>query len=226
MLPLCAPLAILLAIANQTPAAAQSQPKRNKKKSQTASAPAPRPILQPNLAPGQVMRYQVEFKTTSDSKPGGAVQDPEGPTHVVIVWDAKVRLEVLGGPADATSRPPAAAPDGKNAAGQSAPAQSQNAAAANMLGLRTTYEQSSATVQSDTPDPQSDAIVKQYQQLEGRSIEFALGPHGNVSSVSGLEGILADANTVQAAQQWMSPGLSATFLGAGRGTSSRNGVEF
>ncbi len=200
ILPLCAPLAILLAIASAAPVSAQqSKNRRNKKK--TASLPRrARPILQPKLIPGEVMRYQVEFQTTSDTKSGGAVQDPEGPSHVVIVWDAKVRLEVLGGPADTSGSPPmpqAAKCNRRNAAAQSA-------AAANTLRLRTTYEQSSATVQSDTPDPQSEAIVKQYQQLEGRSIEFTLGADGNVSSVSGLEGILTDANTIQAAQQWMS----------------------
>jgi hypothetical protein len=191
----CAPLAILLASASGSSLYAQ-RPKNNKKK--IGPAPAARPILQPKLIPGEVLRYQVEFQTTSDTKSGGAVQDPEGPSHVVIVWDAKIRLEVLSGPAEANATPPApAAASAKNVTGQ-------NPAAANVLRLRTTYEQSSATVQSDTPDPQSDAIVKQYQQLEGRSIEFTLGADGGVSSVSGLEGILADANTVQAAQQWMS----------------------
>ena len=185
---LCVPLAILLAIASAVPVSAQRS-KNNKNKKKIEPTPAVRPMLQPKLIPGEVLRYQVEFQTTSDTKSGGAVQDPEGPSHVVIVWDAKVRLEVLSGPADLSCN--SAAPAAPNAA-------------ANTVRLQTTYEQSSAMVQSDTPDPQSDAIVKQYQQLEGRSIEFTLGPDGNVSSVSGLEGILADANTVRAAQQWMS----------------------
>jgi len=191
MLQLRAPFAILLAISSGASLFAQ----RSKKKIEPA--PPARPNLQPKLIPGEVMRYQVEFQTASDTKSGGDIQDPEGPSRIVIVWDAKVRLEVLGGPADADTR--GGQPPTSN--GQNAP---QKAAAPNVLRLRTTYEQSSATVQSDSPDPQSGAIVKQYQQLEGRSIEFTLGPDGNVSSVSGLEGILSDANTVQAAQQWMS----------------------
>jgi len=84
-----------------------------------------------------------------------------------------------------------------------------NAAAANTLRLRTTYEQSSAKVQSDTPDPQAETVIKQYEQLEGRSIEFTLGADGNVSAVSGLAGILSDQNAIQAAQQWMAQ-LSAS----------------
>lgn len=212
MLPFCVPLAILLAIASGASVSAQ----RSKKKITPApAAAAARPNLRPKLIPGEVMRYQVEFQTTSDTKSGGAVQDPEGPSHIVIVWDAKVRIEVLGGPPDTSGGSPPAAPNAKSATGQNAAG--ENAAAANTLRLRTTYEQSSATVQSDTPDPQSETIIKQYQQLEGRSIEFTLGPDGNVSAVSGLEGVLSDQNAIQAAQQWMaqlSAGGSAPAAGA------------
>ena len=127
--------------------------------------------------PGEVMRYQVEFQTASDTKAGGSIADPEGPSHVVITWDAKVRLEVLGA-------------QGRTSSG------SQH--------IRTTYEQSTATVQSDSPDPQTDAIIKRYQQLEGRSIEFTLAADGSVTGVTGLEALQSDQTSVNAAQQWMS----------------------
>ena len=42
------------------------------------------------------MRYQIEFQTESGMKHGGAIQDPEGPSQMVVTWDATVRLEVLG----------------------------------------------------------------------------------------------------------------------------------
>lgn len=207
MLLRCAALIIVLASASGAPVSAQ----RSKKKNGPASAPPVRPTLQPKFIPGEVMRYQVEFQTTSDTKSGGAIQDPEGPSHIVIIWDATVRLQVLG-PADTASSPPApAVPDGKNVTGNATGqrAAGQNAAAANTLRLRTTYEQSSAKVQSDTPDPQAETVIKQYEQLEGRSIEFTLGADGNVSAVSGLAGILSDQNAIQAAQQWMAQ-LSAS----------------
>ena len=174
-------ITISLLIAAQSPAAAQAQAKPP---ATSGTVQTTRPNLRPKLIPGEVMRYQVEFQTTSDTKRGGAVQDPEGPSHLAIIWDATVRIEVLGG--------------------------------SGVVPLRTTYEQSAATVQSDTPDPQADAIVKQYQQLEGRSIEFTLDAAGNVSTVQGLEGIMTDANTVKAAQQWMaqlSSGSSAPAAG-------------
>lgn len=207
MLSLHTALIILLAIASGAPVSAAQ---RSKKKNEPIPAPAARPVLQPKFIPGEVMRYQVEFQTTSDTKSGGAIQDPEGPSHVVIIWDATVRLEVLGAAAGTGGSAPApVASDGKNATGNAnanptgKSAAGQNVAAANTLRLRTTYEQSSARVQSDTPDPQAETIIKQYEQIEGRSIEFTLGADGNVSAVSGLEGILSDQNAIQAAQQWM-----------------------
>ena len=164
------PVAILLVIAGQASAAAQQSKAKNKKKG-NRTCPGVRPSA-PKLIPGEVMRYQVEFQTTSDTKSGGAVQDPEGPSHVVIIWDARIRLEVLSGPAiRARARPLRRARPARPA---------RKARRREYVRLRTTYEQSSATVQSDTPDPQSEAIVKQYQQLEGHSIEFTLGPDGNV----------------------------------------------
>ena len=154
-----------------------AQRKQTKDKKINPAAVPPGPNLHPKLVPGEVMRYQVEFQTTSDTKAGGTVADPEGPSHVVITWNAKVRLEVLAGQDDAkpgTQR------------------------------LRTTYEQSSATVQSDSPDPQTDAIIKQYQQLEGHSIEFTLAADGSVTAVTGLENLQYEQSAVNAAQQWMS----------------------
>ena len=157
--------------------AAAPAAQRKQKKNAAPAAPPSGPSLHPKLVPGEVMRYQVEFQTTSDTKAGGTVADPEGPSRVVITWNAKVRLEVLAG---------------------------QDNTKPGTQRLRTTYEQSSASVQSDSPDPQTDAIIKQYQQLEGHSIEFTLAADGSVTAVTGLESLQYDQSAVNAAQQWMS----------------------
>jgi hypothetical protein len=193
-------LALLLfgALAGATAPAAQ----RNQKNQPPRSQPR-RATLQPKLEPGDVVRYQIEFRTTSDTKSGGSVADPEGPSQVVITWDAKIRLDVL------------AAPD---SAGTGAKL------------LRTTYEQSTATVQSDTPDPETSAIVKQYQQLEGRALEFTLAADGQVTAARGLEGFLPDQNTVNAAQQWVSQlsgggGAPPTSISPGMTWSSEQAAD-
>lgn len=139
------------------------------------------------------MRYQVEFQTESEMKHGGAIQDPEGPSQLVVTWDATVRLEVLG-------------PAGDDASSQQQPASTgpaPSASAPASIRVRTTYEKSYAVVNSDTPDPNEASIKKQYDNLQGLSFEFTLGPNGHVAAVHGLEGIIADDKARAAAEQWI-----------------------
>ena len=138
--------------------------------------------LLPRLTPGEVMRYTIEFHTESAMQHGGAIQDPQGPAQLAVTWNATVRLEILG------------------ATNESGPVQQSGPAA---MRVRTTYEKSSATVRSDTPDPDADGIRQQYARLEGKSIEFTLGGNGAVSGVRGLEGVIPDEKARSAAEQWI-----------------------
>jgi hypothetical protein len=162
------------------------------------AAPAPGIALRPRLDPGQVKRYQIQFQTISETRRGGVVQDPQGPSRLVVTWDATVRLEVVG---------EAAAPDAigklpKSAAANKSRAESKPLHAAPMR-IRTTYERSVAMVTSDTPEPQAEEIEKQYANLQGRVIEFTLGSDGRVSNVTGLEAISTGEQSRQAAEQWV-----------------------
>lgn len=191
-------LGVLLTVAGSASAAPQ-----RRGKSQSAAQPPSRPDLRPKLVPGDVMRYQIQFQTTTDTShgAGGVVQDPQGPSQLVVIWDARIRLEVL--PADEAAGPKAdQAPSAAPSPAPAPPAKAQ-AAGPGAMRLRTTYEQSSATVRSDSPDPEEDAIVFQYAQLQGHSIEFTLAADGRVSDVRGLEGVLSDEKAIGAAQQWM-----------------------
>src|ERR1700691_5864499 len=101
-----------------------------------SSAPAPPAAaadLRPRFTPGQTLRYQMELVTTTMGSTGGAVQDPQGATRLVVTWDATVRTDVL--PADVS--PSASTPA----------AQTSSLPAA--LRLRMTYEKSAATIQTD-----------------------------------------------------------------------------
>src|SRR3990172_11447575 len=99
--------------------------------------------VQPRFTPGQVMRYRVAFETTSATRQSGLVQDPQGPPQLTVIWNATVRLEVFA--AEANAGPPPSS-TGSGTAG------------ASPIRLRSTYEQSVATVRSDTPDPLTDDI--------------------------------------------------------------------
>ena len=102
-----------------------------------------------------------------------------------MVWNATLRIDVL--PADE-------APGG--------------------IRLRTTYEKSTASVRSDTFDPSAEMTTDQYRKLEGKVIEFTLGPDGKVTQVAGIEEIADSEKAAQSVRDWIAQ------LGAGAGAPS------
>lgn len=123
----------------------------------------------------------MEFETTTNTSRSGLASDPEGPSSLVVDWNAAVRIEVL--PADADT------PGG--------------------IRLRTTYEKSSAIVRSDTFDPAAAATGEQYKSMEGKVVEFTLDSGGRVKFVSGIEGVVDSENAAQSAREWLA-NLSAS----------------
>ena len=160
--------------------------KENKAHSATASAP-PSVSLSPRFSPGQVYRYNMEFETTTTTSRSGMAADPQGPSKLVIDWDATILLEVL--PTEA-----------------SAPGN---------IRLRTKYEKSTAHVTSDTFDPAAAATEEQYRNLEGKVVEFTLDASGKVISVSGLGEIVNGEKAVQSAREWIAQLNAASGAPAG-----------
>lgn len=157
--------------------AQKKAPEKSQAKSQKnniATSP-PRVSLSPRFSPGQSFRYAMEFETTTATSQSGLAKDPQGPSKLVITWDATILLEVL--PTEAS--------------------------APGSIRLRTTYEKSTAHVTSDTFDPAAAATEEQYQKLEGKAVEFTLDASGKVISVSGLPEIVDGEKAVQAAREWI-----------------------
>jgi hypothetical protein len=187
-------LLLLIAFLATLPSIALQAQSRDK--SSTSSA---RVDLRTKLVPGQVLRYQVQLQTVTDTKRSGAVSDPEGPSRLTVTWDATIKLEVLG----------AAFTRG-----------AENDPLTRPLRVRTTYEHSAATVKGDSPDPQSEQVEQSYKRLEGQVIEFTVGPDGHVSDVHGLEGIIDDDKVRQGAEQWIAqvsaPAMAAQGVAVGQ----------
>jgi hypothetical protein len=177
MAPVCAIMVTAPFTARAQNATAKKSPSAHEQK----GAASTRISLTPRFSPGQTFRYEMEFETTTDTKRTGLASDPQGPSSLVVDWNATVRIEVL--PADP--------------------------AASGGLRLRTTYEKSTASVRSDTFDPAAAQTQEQYHQLEGKVIEFALDGDGKVKSVIGLEGIVDSEKAAQSARQWLAQ-LSAS----------------
>ena len=146
------------------------------KKSKHATAPTePRVSLSPRFSPGQAFRYSMEFETTTATSRSGLAADPQGPSKLVITWNATILLQVL--------------PSDTNAQGN--------------IRLRTTYETSTAHVTSDTFDPVAAATEEQYKKLQGKVVEFTLDANGKVILVAGLEDIVEGEKAAQAAREWI-----------------------
>ena len=173
----------LLLLANSIGAGAQDNAGKRlpPTREQKGGAALPRVSLTPRFIPGQTFRYEMEFETTTDTTRSGLATDPQGPSSLVVDWNATVRLEILA--ADAS------APGG--------------------IRLRTTYEQSAASVRSDSFDPEATDTSEQYKKLEGKVIEFTLDADGKVKSVAGIEGIVDSETAAKSARDWIAQ-LSAS----------------
>ncbi len=166
---------ILLAISLCVRAQNSPPKKSTSARDHKGGAVSTRVSLSPRFVPGQTFRYEMEFETTTETSRSGLASDPQGPSSLVVDWNATVRIEIL--PADATT------PGG--------------------IRLRTTYEKSTASVRSDTFDPAATETQEQYHKLEGKVVEFTIDAGGKVKYVSGLEGIVDTEKAAQSAREWI-----------------------
>ena len=209
-----ASLAIAAMLACSTNTCSQASP--------ASKAPPQRIDLRPKRVPGEVLRYQVQLQTVTDTKRTGAISDPQGPSQLAVTWGATIKLEVLATPNPPASSPPSKSADNKKT-GTGSPAPSIP------LRIRTTYEHSAANVKSDSPDPQAEYIERSYKRLEDQVIEFTIGTDGHVSDVHGLEGIIDDDKVRQAAEQWVAqvsgPAVAAGGVALGQSWNSAQPAE-
>ena len=69
--------------------------------------------------------------------------------------------------------------------------------------LRATYEKSSAATETDTYDPTAAALDAQYNNLQGRSVEFTIESDGKVSHVTGLDEAVSNPSAAAAMRTWI-----------------------
>lgn len=143
--------------------------------------------LSPQFVPGKSLRYQMEFRTVTESTADGPIENPQGAGQLELAFSATVRLDVLS----RTPVPPAKkSPPGKRES------------SAERIHLRATYEKCAASAKADTFEPGVAEMEENYRKLEGRSIEFYLGPDNSVTDFTGI-GDAADARAMASARQWL-----------------------
>jgi hypothetical protein len=178
-----------------------------------ASSAHPPVVFTPRFTPGEVLRYQLSFRSQSHSAVGGAIENPQGASEIGISVGMTLRLEVLT-PVPVADQPPAAgAPAAAASPGERPP-----------LRLRAVYESVTAKLSGDSYDPASAKLLAQYQGLQGHAIEFQLGPHAELEYIEGLSDALKDPRALEAARNWLegvAAGPGAPAAGASPGESWR-----
>jgi hypothetical protein len=143
-------------------------------------APGERIHLLPKYKQGATLRYRIEVRSNTQGHATTPIANPEGGTQLKQSASLVVRLDVLD-----------VAPPGSPAANGG-------------VRLRATYEQSSATSETDAYDPAATSLEDRMNQLEGRAFELTIDSDGKLKDVAGLEDLLANPPTSSAARSWIS----------------------
>ncbi len=144
----------------------------------TLAAASPRIHLSPRLVEGETLRYRIETETTTKGQTSTPIVNPEAATRVKQTANLILRLNIL----DVAAAVQGAMPRTR---------------------VRITYEKSNATSESDAYDPRAAALDDQFDNLQGRAMEFTIQPDGTLSSITGLEDLFSTPSARQAASSWM-----------------------
>lgn len=135
--------------------------------------------LTPKLATGEILRYQIDSRTTAAGTTTTPLANPEGGSQSNQAIHLLVRLDVLGASAASASVPGGA-------------------------HIRAIFEKSSASSESDALDPSTPSLASRYTRMEGRSIEFTLTRDGQLTDFKGLKEIFAESSGAQPIISWLS----------------------
>ena len=127
---------------------------------------------------GEIFRYHIEARTTTTGTTTSPIKNPEASSQLKQVAAIDVRLDVVGVLPAASGVPGAAR-------------------------LRATYEKASATTESDAYDPTAASLDAQYNNLQGRSVEFTIESDGKVSHVTGLDEAVSNPSAAAAMRAWI-----------------------
>jgi hypothetical protein len=142
------------------------------------AAASPRIHLTPNFTMGESFRYHIESRTTTTGTTTTPIANPEAASQLKQVADLEVRLDVVGVQPAASGTPGAAR-------------------------LRATYEKASAATETDAYDPAAASLDAQYNNLQGRSVEFTIESDGKISHITGLDEAVSNPSAAAALRAWI-----------------------
>jgi hypothetical protein len=148
-----------------------------------ADASDERVHLDAHLQPGQVFRYQMNLQTSATTHSEGPITDPQGATRLDRQATATIRMEVV--------RVDSVAPAGQR------------------VRLRITFEECSASSQTDALDVQEHQFQDQFRKLQGSTMEFDLEPDGKTDNFTASQPTSPEQSPKESPQQSMDPALAA-----------------
>ena len=134
--------------------------------------------LTPNFTMGESFRYHIESRTTTTGTTTTPIANPEAASQLKQVADLEVRLDVVGVQPAANGTPGAAR-------------------------LRATYEKASASTETDAYDPAAASLDAQYNNLQGRFVEFTIESDGKISHITGLDEAVTNPSAAAAVRAWI-----------------------
>ena len=141
-------------------------------------AASPRIHLTPNFTMGESFHYHIESRTTTKGTATTPIANPEGSSQLKQVVDLEVRLDVVG----------------------VQPAANGTLGAAR---LRVTYDKVNAATETDAYDPAAAALDTQYNNLQGRSMEFTIEADGKISHIAGIDEAVSNPSAAAAVRAWI-----------------------
>jgi hypothetical protein len=161
--------------------------------------------LTPNFTMGESFRYHIESRTTTTGTTTTPIANPEGSSQLKQVADLEVRLDVVG----------------------VQPAANRVAGAAR---LRATYDKATAATETDAYDPAAAALDTQYNNLQGRSVEFTIEADGKISHITGIDEAVSNPSAAAAVRAWIngfspSANLPAEGIAIGQKWSAERPLE-
>lgn len=134
--------------------------------------------FQPKFTVGETLRYQLETRTTTTGKTTTPIENPEGEGKVSQTIDLLVRLDVFR--------------IGPNTAG-----------VPGTVRLNALFEQSRSSTDRDALNPDAPSPDDQFASLQGHSIQFTLGPAGELSDFQGTENLLPNPSDADPVLSWV-----------------------
>jgi hypothetical protein len=154
---------------------------------------------------GESFRYHIESRTSTTGTTTTPIANPEAASQLKQRADLEVRLDVVGVQPAANGTPGAAR-------------------------LRATYDKASAVTETNAYDPAAAALDTQYNNLQGRSVEFTIEADGKISRITGIDEAVPDPSAAAAVRAWIngfspSANLPAEGIAVGQKWSAERPLE-